>query len=221
MNDIFLAGGSCFLAGVLTTAHPCPFTTNLAAISLLAGMSADKGRAVSITIYFVFGYLTSILLLAFTLSTGILSIPFSSIILQQYINLFMGPMLIIAGMLQANLLNTNAFNNNKIFGYILSGKSGFRALPLGFLFALSFCPATAAIFFGLLIPMAVEYEQNLLFPSLYALGASLPVIAVGIMVSGSYFPGKRNKWRRYFPLITGSILIITGIYISISRIFLG
>jgi cytochrome c-type biogenesis protein len=221
MNDIFLAGGSCFLAGILTTAHPCPFTTNLAAISLLGGMSADRGRSVNITIYFIFGYLSAILLLAFTLSTGILSVTFLSIILQQYINLFMGPVLIIAGMLQANLLNANITNNRIITRYIRSGKSGFRALPLGFLIALSFCPATAAIFFGVLIPMAVEYQQNLLFPFLYALGASLPVIAVGIMVSGSYFPGKRNKWRRNFPSITGAILIITGIYISISRIFSG
>ncbi len=221
MSDFILAVGSCFLAGFLTTAHPCPFTINLAAISMLGGVAAERGKTVIVTIFFICGYLLSFLLLSITLSSGILSIPFLSIILQKYINLFIGPLLILAGMLQVNLINSSAFHDNKIVRYILSNKSrGIHALPLGFLIALSFCPATAAIFFGLLIPMAVEYEQILLFPSIYALGASMPIIAVGILVSGGYFPGKMKRWRKVFPLIAGWVLIIIGIYISILRIFL-
>lgn len=209
------------MAGLITTAHPCPFTINLAAISMLGGMTSARGKIVMVTIYFICGYVLSFLLLSVALSSGIISVPLLSIILRKYIGLFIGPLLILAGMLQTDLINTSIFHDNKIMKYILSNNSHeIHALPLGFVIALSFCPATAAIFFGLLIPLAVEYKQNLLFPSIYALGASVPIIVAGILVSGGYSPGKRNRWKKIFPLITGWALIIIGIYISIIRIFL-
>jgi cytochrome c-type biogenesis protein len=222
MSDFILAGISCFMAGLLTTAHPCPLATNLAAISLLGGMAADKAKIISITLFFICGYLLSFLLLSVVLSSGMLSIPALSNILRNYISLFIGPFLILAGMLQANLLNTTGFHNKVIINYIREGRTrGIRALPLGFLIALSFCPATAAIFFGLLIPLAVEYEQILVFPAIYALGASIPIIAAGFLASGKYFTGRVTRWRKVFPYIAGWALIIIGIYISIQRIFLG
>jgi cytochrome c-type biogenesis protein len=221
MSDFILAISSCFMAGFLTTAHPCPLATNLAAISLLGGMAAERGKLISITLFFICGYLLSFLLLSVTLSSGVLSIPALSNLLRNYISLLIGPLLIFAGMLQAKLLNTSGFHNKVITKYIRADRSpGIRALPIGFVIALSFCPATAAIFFGLLIPMVIEYDQVILFPAIYAVGASIPIIIAGLLASGRYFTGRVNRWRKVFPLIAGWALIVIGIYISIQRIFL-
>ena len=44
------------------------------------------------------------------------------------------------------------------------------AFPLGVLFALSFCPVSAALFFGSLIPLATKFSSTLLFSSMYGIG---------------------------------------------------
>lgn len=48
-------------------------------------------------------------------------------------------------------------------------------MALGVLFALSFCPVSAAIFFGTLIPLAL--------PSVYGIGTALPVFAFAILIA--------------------------------------
>ena len=210
------------MAGFMTTLHPCPFAINISAISILAGMASGRKKIILAISYFIFGYLLALLSVSIALSSGLLSIPYLSIFLQNYINLFIGPLFILAGMLQANLINSPRFNTSKI-GQLIGQKrwSGIQALPLGFIIALSFCPATAAIFFGLLIPMAVEHQQIFLFPSLFALGAAFPIIATSIIISRGYLLHERRKWRVAFPVVTGWILIVIGIYLSIQRIFLG
>ena len=49
-------------------------------------------------------------------------------------------------------------------------------LPMGVLVALSFCPASAAVFFGGVLRMAVRRDHPLLLPLVYGVGAVLPVL---------------------------------------------
>ncbi len=51
---------------------------------------------------------------------------------------------------------------------------------MGFLFALAFCPYSAALFFGILIPMAVASEGGLVLPLAFGLGTSMPVLLLGV-----------------------------------------
>ena len=105
MSEFFVAGGSCFLAGFLTTVHPCPLTTNIASISFLSGLATNRKRINAVYFFFICGYLISYLFLGIVVSSGLLSIPLLSGRLQKGINLFLGPVLIILGMLQADLFN--------------------------------------------------------------------------------------------------------------------
>lgn len=60
----------------------------------------------------------------------------------------------------------------------------------------------------------------ILFPLIYALGASLPIIAVSVLLSQGVVLSARVKWIKILPVITGWILIIIGIYISIKKIYI-
>ena len=86
--------------------------------------------------------------------------------------------------------------------------------------ALSFCPATAAVFFGILIPLTIQHDQIIVFPLIYSLGATLPLIGIVMMVKkgGRLFLNK--KWQKRIPLVAGWIIICIGLYISITQIFL-
>ena len=205
----------------MTSVHPCPLTTNIASVSMLTGWSA-RDRSTNLTLFFfICGYLSSYLVIAILLSSGALSIPRISYVLQIMVNYFLGPVLVLIGMLLADLLNLNRFYKGRILLFIRSRNwSGLHAFPFGSMIALSFCPATAAIFFGILVPLSVEHEKIILFPLLYALGASLPLIAVSALMSQGVNLSKNPDLRKYFPRISGWILIIIGIILSIQRIYL-
>jgi cytochrome c-type biogenesis protein len=221
MNDLILACGSCLAAGIVTTMHPCPVATNMASISFLSGLTANKRRLGSVIFFFVCGYLFSYMLLGIIISSGLISISILSLELQKSFNILLGPVLIFLGMFMADLFSLQQFHKGRVIRYLQSRKWKITgAMPFGILISLSFCPATAAIFFGLLVPLAIRYEQMVLFPVIYALGASLPVIAISVLIVKGVLISNQSKWIRILPVIAGWTLIAIGIYLSIKRIYL-
>lgn len=216
-----MASGACVLAGIMTTFHPCPLTTNIASVSMLIGWSA-RGRKRALTLFlFILGYLFTYLIIAMLLSSGALSVPRISYLLQVTINYFMGPALVLVGMLLADLMNLNRIYKGRILFYIRSWNwSGFYAFPFGAMIALSYCPATAAIFFGILVPLSVNHDQHILFPLLYALGASIPLITISALMNQGVRLSKNPLLVKYLPKVSGWILIVIGIILSVQRIYL-
>ena len=62
-------------------------------------------------------------------------------------------------------------------------KGTFGSLPLGILFALAFCPVSAALFFGGLIPIAVKAHSGIGLPLIYGIGTGLPVLLFAFLVA--------------------------------------
>jgi altronate hydrolase len=59
---------------------------------------------------------------------------------------------------------------------------------LGFVFALSFCPVSAGLYFGALLPLAAGQGSRLLVPGLFGVGTALPVVAFAFLIAfgGAY-----------------------------------
>jgi cytochrome c-type biogenesis protein len=221
MSEIIIASGACVLAGMMTTFHPCPLTTNIASVSMLIGWSARRRNKGLTLFFFICGYLFSYLLIAILLSSGALSVPRISYVLQIIVNYFIGPVLVLIGMLLTDLMNLNRLYKGQILSNIRSRNwSGISAFPFGAMIALSFCPATAAIFFGILVPLSVDHEKIFLFPILYALGASIPLITISALMNQGVRLSKNPRLLKYLPKFSGWILIILGIFLSVKRIYL-
>jgi cytochrome c-type biogenesis protein len=98
---------------------------------------------------------------------------------------------------------------------VRSGAPG--AFILGIIFALAFCPVSAALFFGSLIPLALNSKTGTMLPFIYGIGTGLPVlifsfgITLGI-TSLSHWFHKVVKFEIYARKITGAIFIAAGIY---------
>ena len=65
------------------------------------------------------------------------------------------------------------------------GRSGsWGAGLLGILFALSFCPVSAALFFGSMLPLAVNKNgTSVLLPSAYGAGTGVPVFVFAVLIA--------------------------------------
>lgn len=105
------------------------------------------------------------------------------------------------------------------------GKGGvLGAGLLGIIFALSFCPVSAALFFGSLIPLAINHESVILLPSLYGIGTGLPVLAFALLLAvsaksvGSLF-NKITVFELWARRVTGVIFIAVGVYMTLKYIF--
>ena len=226
MSEFFVGALSALWLGILTSISPCPLATNIAAVSFI-GRRIGRTRVVLLTgLLYTIGRILTYVVLGILLVTSALSIPQVSQILQKYMNKILGPVLILVGMILVELIKIN------VFGTGISKKMQRRvetwgiwgACILGIIFALSFCPISAALFFGSLIPLSVKCNSSITFPALYGLGTGLPVflfavlIALGTQSIGQVF-NKLTQIEWWTRRITGGIFILVGIYYSLMHIF--
>ncbi len=88
---------------------------------------------------------------------------------------------------------------------------------LGAIFALAFCPYSAVLYFGVLIPLALKSAGGISFPAVYALGTGLPVLVLGTLlslgVSGvSSWLNAISRVERVVRIIVAIAFIGIGIY---------
>jgi len=98
------------------------------------------------------------------------------------------------------------------------------AVALGVLFALSFCPASAGLFFAVFLPIAATQNSVLLLPALYGIGTALPV--VGFSVVMAYAAGSIGRAmnclttvERWVRMAAGVAFIAAGVYLTLTTIY--
>jgi cytochrome c biogenesis protein CcdA len=92
-------------------------------------------------------------------------------------------------------------------------------LILGFIFALSFCPVSAALFFGSLIPLTLGSGNILLPVTLYGIGTAAPVAVFALVMifstrAASNLAGGVTRAQPWILKITGGLLLIAGLYLT-------
>ena len=212
--------------GVLTSISPCPLATNIAAVSYIGKQIADIKKLLISGLMYSFGRMLTYVLVGSIVVAGVLSIPAVSNFLQQYMIMIIGPVLILAGMFLLELIGSGLTGPNVgVSAEKIAGKGGILGAGLlGMIFALSFCPVSAAIFFGSLIPLAISHGSIILLPSLYGIGTGLPVLVFAMLLAlsaksvGALF-NKVTVFERWARRATGVIFIIVGIYITLKHIF--
>ena len=226
MDALFLSAVSAFWLGVLTSISPCPLATNIAAISYI-GKRVGSPRNVFLSGFlYNLGRMLAYVALGALLVASILSVPEVSRFLQQYINKLLGPILIIAGMFLLELirLTTSGMGVSEKMQRRVDRSGMWGAALLGFVFALSFCPISAALFFGSLIPLSVKHSSAVILPSVYGIGTGLPVVFFAVLIAtGTRFVGslftKLTRIEFWARRITGVVFILAGIYYCLTYIF--
>jgi len=205
--------------GVLTSISPCPLATNVAAVSFLSRKINHPGAVLRSGLAYTLGRMAAYMLLGVLIVYSLVSVPLVANFLQKYMNRLLGPVLIVAGLFLLGVLRLNisglSLSSQKQGELAGAGSAG--SFALGGLFALSFCPISAALFFGSLIPLAVSNPFGVTLPLVYGIGTGLPVLvfAVGVALgvrSMTHWFNKLAKAEIHMRRATGIIFIIVGVY---------
>ncbi len=218
MIEIILPAASAFWFGILTSISPCPLATNIAAVSFLSKRINHPKQVFLSSIVYTIGRMLTYAVLGVVIISSLVSVPAAANFLQMYMNKILGPILLFVGLFLLDLIKLNipvfSISQDKQTALAEAGAKG--SFLLGVIFALSFCPIAAALFFGSLIPLALKSTYGIILPFFYGIGTGIPVVifALGIAVGVKSF----SKWLHkaatlelYTRKITGIIFILVGI----------
>ncbi|MBU2939903.1 sulfite exporter TauE/SafE family protein [Lacinutrix sp. C3R15] len=210
---------SAFILGLMTAISPCPLATNITATAYISkNISSKKKVFLSGLLYSLgrgFSYTTIGLLLYFGASKFHIARFFN-----QNGEKYLGPLLIIIGLIMLNVIKLHFLgktNFQEKLSERFKDKGLFGSFLIGVVFALAFCPYSAALFFGMLIPITIASVDGLYLPIIFAFGTGLPVILFTYLLAFTagkvgQFYNKITKIEKVMRNIAGAVFIVTGLY---------
>ena len=181
------------------------------------------------------------------LATTAMSVPAVSLFLQKYMHLVLGPIFLLLGMFLVGLITFSGGGATMSEGMQkrIDAMGIWGALLLGVLFAVAFCPTSAAWFFGLValilgseagaitavmakigisLPEASLPGATVVLPLVYGIGTAVPVLLVAFLLAYSaksvgktYNVLSRIEW--WARQITGWIFVLAGVWFSLKYAF--
>ena len=224
IETLAVAGGALWL-GLLTSISPCPLATNIAALSYVGRQVASPRQSLLAGVLYTLGRTVAYVGLAALVISALLSMVEVSAVLQRLAARALGPLLILVGIALLGAIPLPSFGSGLAQrSERLAALGVWGAAPLGMVFALAFCPVSAALFFGSLIPLATAHASPLALPALYGVGTAVPVLGFAILVAagaaslgGAYERLQRvERWARP---ATGIVFIAAGIYETLRGVF--
>jgi cytochrome c-type biogenesis protein len=185
-SSLNMPGISAFVLGVMASLGPCTLTTNLAALAYISRKISERRFAVTGGALYTLGRMITYTVLGMLIILFGLGIPVITSFVQDFGEVAIGPILVVVGAVML-FLDRISFGEHE--GKLAAAAGKFAdmgmigALPLGVVLALAFCPYTAVLFFGVLVPMSLKTQGGVGLPALFALGTGLPVLLFGTLLS--------------------------------------
>lgn len=210
---------AAFSLGLLMAISPCPLATNIAAIAYVSQRAAERRQAAITSALYTLGRILTYSVIGILIIRVGMEIPGLANALQNTGDKIIGPVLIAVGvvLLFANRLRFGSSGGLASLGERVSRWGMVGGFLLGILFALAFCPYSAVLYFGVLIPLALKSSGGLALPTIFAIGTGLPVLIFGIALSfgvtrvSSWFD-RINRAQMTIRIVTSWILIGIGAY---------
>ena len=229
MTEIFLGLMTALWLGILTSISPCPLASNVAAVSFLSKKIAHPALVLISGLVYTLGRMVAYAVLGWIIVNSLLSVPQVAQFLQKYMGKALGPLLIVTGLILLEIITIRlpGLSLSQKYHNKLAESGALGAFLLGFIFALVFCPISAALFFGSLIPLAINSKSGIVLPFIYGIGTGLPVLVFAVaiafgMTSLSRWFHRITRIEYYTRKITGAVFIFVGLYytgIYILRLF--
>ena len=211
---------AAFFIGLMTAISPCPLASNITAIAYASKRIGNSKHTLLVGFLYTLGRMFTYVLIASLIVWFGLNTQAIALFLQKYGEQLLGPLLIIIGILMLDIIKLNFFKQSDRFNKLkekIAGKGLFGSFLLGVIFALAFCPFSAVLFFGMLIPLALKAHDGLIIPSVFALATGLPVIIFSFILvhSVSKLGNIMNKvqvFEKWTRRIVAVLFIAVGIY---------
>ena len=210
---------SALILGLMTAISPCPLATNITATAYISKNITNKKKVFISGLLYALGRAFSYTVLGVVLFFGASKFEIA-LFFNQNGEKFLGPLLIIIGLIMLNVIKLNFLGNINVTEKLsekFKSKGLLGSFFIGVIFALAFCPYSGALFFGMLIPMTISNAGGLYLPLIFAIGTGLPVILFTYLLAfaagsiGVFYNKIKSveKWMRY---IAGIVFILVGLY---------
>jgi len=177
---------SALVLGLMTAISPCPLATNIAALGYVSRRVTERRYAVLTGLLYTLGRMFSYSVIGVLIIVAGLEIPGVATFLQDFGEQVLGPLLIVVGVIMLTINKISlSLGGGKLssIGAKVADWGMIGGFLLGALFALAFCPYSALLFFGVLIPLALKSTGGVALPAVYAIGTGLPVLVFGVLIS--------------------------------------
>lgn len=215
-NIAFLAA---LFFGFAGSVAPCQLTANLGSITYFGNKYMQEKLAGLEFLLYLLGKIMVFSLFGMMFWLFGNSISIDSIPVFVYARKLVGPLLIFMGLFFLGIIKLRGGFGFKIsdavknMGERAGRKSG--AFLLGVAFSLGFCPTMVLLFFGMVMPLAVQSTYGILLPSVFALGTAFPLLLFFAIVIGFGLDRtilkKARQWGRIVYKVSGAFLILLGI----------
>jgi cytochrome c biogenesis protein CcdA len=215
---------AAFFLGLMTALSPCPLATNITAIAYISKRIDNSRHTLLTGFVYTLGRIAAYVAVASGIVLFGMNIQIVALTLQRYGERLLGPFLVLCGIYLLDIVHFGSLPGSNRLSRFTSGiparladKGYLGAFLLGVVFALSFCPFSAVLFFAMLIPLALGAGDPVIIPAVFALATGLPVIVISYLLVrgvGTYSGmvlkiGAAERWIRG---AAGAVFIVVGMY---------
>ena len=208
-----------FLAGVFSFLSPCVLPIVPGFMSYIVGKSfsdlqnsskKDNLKLLPLIILFIIGF--SLVFIIMGASIDYLSDFFYD--LKKEMNIFSGILIISLALFFLGILKVPLLDLERKINFDKLQNFSFFPLLVGMAFAFGWSPCIGPIL-GSVLAIAINDSINgTLLLTIYSIGLGIPFLIVGLMMGKLIILSKNLvKFSRYFQILTGLLLILTGILI--------
>ncbi|CCQ93963.1 conserved membrane hypothetical protein [[Clostridium] ultunense Esp] len=204
--------------GIVGSVAPCQISANAAAIAYFGNRQVQAKLSWPETVMYLLGKMA-----VFSLF-GALFWAFGRQISTDFIPLFswsrklLGPLLVVIGLFLLGWIRL-PFQFVARFSSAIQrwserkgGKSG--AFFLGVAFSIGFCPTMFVLFFGSLMPLALQSSYGVLLPSVFAVGTAMPLLFIAGLTVGfgldRVLVKRMKRWGGWIQKASGVFFILLG-----------
>ena len=215
-----------FIQGLLVALNPCQIAINISALTYLSERSNSTKELQQKALLYTTGRVATYTLLAFALmivwEKGTATESIRNILsrgedLLPYLMIIIGAFMLYRVFRHHEQHGDECHNCGQTIRR--NGPSG--ALVLGLMLAFAFCPESAVIYFGMMMPLAVTNTLGALAPLAFAIASVIPVLLMAHLMT------KANKQAKAFALrfkhfqqivnaIVGTAFIVAAIILIVN-----
>jgi cytochrome c biogenesis protein CcdA len=176
---------AAFLLGLATAISPCTLAATISGVAYISRSMTQPRYTLMVGILLSTGrIITFVGLGAIMISAGHI-LGNVALFSQNLGTIALGILLFVIGIFLLDVIHIDI----DIGGGIIAGLiekahtlSLIGAFFLGMLYGCAFCPYSAALFFGILIPMALNTSEGYVLPFFFGIGVNIPVIVFTVLL---------------------------------------
>ncbi len=170
---------AAFLLGLATAVSPCTLAANISGIAYISRSLSQPRYTLLVGILLSIGRIITFLLMGAVMIAAGRTLGYVALFSQNVGTIALGILLFIIGIFLLDIIHINIDIGKGILAGLMEkthtlGLIG--AFFLGLLYGCAFCPYSAALFFGLLIPLAIRTSQGYMLPFFFGMGVNIPVL---------------------------------------------